>query len=194
MFIIAYLTLVRTMWRTLHRNQRGEINIGTAMMFGVGIAFLSVGFLMLPTLLSATDAILAYEYSSNTSITDATFTGLTSITGLTPLLAVLGYVAVAVIAGFMGIKVSKGAANVYANPGAFLMLGLGLIFFAVGLYIFPVALDGVSGAVHNGGSGISSSYSGFSSVLLLTPMLLLLGYVAGTVILGFFGIKMSSRS
>lgn len=165
------------------------MNLGGVLMMGISMVFLSVGFVMFPNITTATDSILAYAYSSNASITDASYTGLTSIVGITPLLALLGYVAVSVLSGFMGIKAFKGTKNIHANPAAFLMLGIGLVFFAVGLLIFPVALDGISSVYHGGGFGISSSYTGLENVLLLTPMLLLLGFVAGTVLSGYFGIK-----
>lgn len=171
-----------------------NINIGQIIMFAIGFVFMGVGFSMLPTVLAACDAILAYAYTSNVSITDSTYTGLTSMTGLTPLLMVLGYVSVAVISGFMGIKIGRHEASARLNVAGILLLGIALVFFAVGLYVFPIALDGISATLHNGGGGISASYTGFSNFLLLSPMLMLLGFVTGTVVLGFFGIKLSSTS
>jgi len=177
-----------------HVAEKGSMNLGGTLMLGISMVFLAVGFIMFPNITTATDSILAYAYSANAAITDATYTGLTSIVGITPLLALLGYVAVAVLSGFMGIKMMKGGANVHMDPGGLLMLGIGLIFFAIGLLIFPVALDGISSVVHGDGSGISSSYTGLSSVILLVPMLLLLSYVAATVLSGYFGIKRLTSS
>lgn len=173
----------------LCRGEQGEVNIGGIMMMGIGMVFLAVGFVFFPIATTATDSILAYEYATNTAITDATFTGLTSITGITPLLILVGFVTVAVVSGFLGLKVMKGSANIKGSPASLLMLGLSIIFISIGLIIFPVALDGISSVVHGGGSGISTAYTGLSSVLLMTPMLILLGFITASVMSGFFGIK-----
>jgi hypothetical protein len=159
------------------------------LILGISLIFMSVGFIMFGQVTDASTAILSYAYSGNVSITDATYTGLTAIVGITPLLALLGYVTVCVLTGFMGIKVIKGAGEARITPGGVLLLALGLIFFAVGLRIFPVALDGISYIVHGGGAGISSSFTGLSAVILIVPTLLLLGYVAATVLSGYFGMK-----
>lgn len=185
---------MRNQLKKLQNSERGGANLGGTLMLGISMVFLAVGFIMFPNITTATDAILAYAYTTNASITVATYTGLTSIVGITPLLALLGYVAVAVLSGFMGIKVMKGGGSAHMDPGGLLMLGIGLIFFAIGLLIFPVALDGISSVVHGSGQGISSSYTGLSSVILLVPMLLLLSYVAATVLTGYFGIKRLSSS
>lgn len=171
------------------REQRGDVNIGSILMMSIGLIFLAVGFIMFPQVTTASQAILDYAYTTNTSITDATYTGLTTTIGILPLLVLLGYVAVAVIAGFMGYKVSQGMANTRMNPGSFLMLGISLVFIALGLYIFPVLMDGVSSVVHGGGAGISTSFTGLSAIILMVPMLTLLGFIVSTVIVGMFGIK-----
>lgn len=171
------------------RDQRGEVNIGTILMMSISLIFLAVGFIMYPQVTTASQAILDYAYSANGTITDASYTGLTTTIGITPLLILLGYVAVAVIGGFMGYKISTGMANVRGNPGAFMMLGISLVFLALGLYIYPVLLDGVSSVVHGGGAGISSAFTGLSAIILMVPMLVLLGYIVATVIVGMFGMR-----
>lgn len=175
--------------KKLWRDESGTVNIGTILMMSISLIFLAVGFIMFPQVTTASQAILDYSYSANGSITDATYTGLTTTVGILPLLVLLGYVAVAVIGGFMGYKISQGMSSVRANPGGFLMLGISLVFIALGLYIYPVLLDGVSSVVHGDGTGISSSFTGLSSIILMVPMLVLLGYIVATVIVGMFGIR-----
>ena len=172
--------------------ERGAINIATILMMSIGLIFLSVGFIMFPNVTDASAALLAYSYSANVAITDATYTGLTTTIGIFPLLTLLGYVAVAVISGFMGVRIAQTEGSTRLSVGGFLMLGISLVFVALGLYIFPVLLDGVSSVVHGGGAGISASFTGLSSILLMVPMLVLLAYMVATVITGFFGIKMMS--
>lgn len=159
------------------------------LILGISLVFMAVGFISFQQVTDSATAILAYTYSGCTSITDATYTGLTSIVGITPLLALLGYVSVCVLTGFMGIKVIKGSGEARLTPGGVLLLALGLIFFSVGLRIFPVLLDGLSYIVYGGGSGISASFTGLSAIILMVPMLVLLGYVAATVLSGYFGMK-----
>jgi hypothetical protein len=173
----------------LFASQKGEVNIGSILMFAIAFVFLAVGFIMLPQVTDATSAILDYSYSANTAITDATYTGLTSIAGIIPLLTLLGYLTVAVVGGFLGVRISKGEGSAKVTPGGLIMLALSLVFVGIGLLMFPIALDGISSVAHGGGNGISSSFTGFQALLYVAPMLSLLGFVAATVILGFFGVK-----
>jgi hypothetical protein len=159
------------------------------LILGISLVFMAVGFISFQQVTDSSTSILAYVYSACSTITDATYTGLTSIVGITPLLSLLGYVSVCVLTGFMGIKVIKGSGEAKLTPGGVLMLALGLIFFSVGLRIFPVLLDGISYIVYGGGAGISSSFVGLAAIIKMVPMLVLLGYVAATVLTGYFGMK-----
>src|SRR3990167_9391846 len=85
------------------RNERGAINIGGTLLMGVGMVFLAVGFIMFPIVTDATDTLLAYSYSSNSTITDATFTGFTAVIGVTPLLVLLGFLSGAVFSMYLGV-------------------------------------------------------------------------------------------
>ncbi len=171
--------------------QRGGMDVGGILLMGIGMVFLAVGFIMFPIVTTATDSLLAYEYSVNTSITDATFTGFTAIIGVTPLLVLIGYVSAAVFSMFLGVKIAKGAGagSTKLDLGSLLMLGISMIFIAIALIILPVALDGIASVVHGGGTGINAAYVGLEPILLVTPILILISFVAGAVISGFFGIK-----
>lgn len=155
------------------------------LILGISLIFMSVGFIMFGQVTDASTAILDWSYSVNGTIDTAYFTGLTAITGITPLLALLGYVTVCVLTGFMGIRVIKGAGGAKITPGGVLLLAIGLIFFAVGLRIFPVALDGIAYIVNSD----LSAFTGMEAVALIVPTLLLLGYVAATILSGYFGMK-----
>jgi hypothetical protein len=163
-------------------------------MVVISIVFIGVGASMFGNVTDGTDAILDYEYSSNASITDASFTGLTSITGLSPMLVLIGYLAVALLAGFFGVQIAQGKREGKMSPGGIIMLGISLVFIALGFYVFPVALDGFAYVLHGGGNGINAAYTGLASIVKLAPMLLLIGYVAATVIVGMFGLKMNTQS
>lgn len=170
--------------------ERGAIDIGGILMMSIGMVFLAVGFIMYPIVMTSTDALLAYECSANTSITDASFTGFTPIIGIAPLLILVGYLAAAVFSMFLGIKMMKeGAGGTKLDLGTILMLGIALIFIAIGLIILPVTLDGICTVLHNSGAGISASYVGLEPILLVTPLLVLISFISGAVISGFFGIK-----
>lgn len=178
---------------SLHREEKGAIDTTNVLMLGIAMVFLAVGFIMFPIATDATDSILAYQYTANASITDASFTGLTAITGITPLLILLGFISAAVITGFLGVKGMKGESAAKPTPSSLLMTGLAVVFIALGLIIFPVTLDGIASVYHGGGSGISASYTGLSAILLVTPMLVLLAFLSAAVISGFFGIKTMAR-
>lgn len=167
-----------------------NLNPTGLLMMGIAMIFIAVGFIVYPITITGTDAILAYQYTSNATITDASYTGLTAVTGIVPLLILLGFVTSGVVTGFMGYKVAKGEKTVSRlNPVSLLMLAIGIIFIAVGLIIFPVVLDGVSSVVHGDGAGISSSYTGLSAVVGVVPLLVLIAFVSAAVISGFFGVK-----
>lgn len=169
---------------------KGEVNISSILLMGIGMVFLAVGFIMFPIVTDATDGLLAYAYSANNSITDATFTGFTAVVGITPLLILLGFLSAAVFSMYLGVRISKtGSGGTSLNLGAMIMLALSMVFVAVGLIILPVALDGIASVLHGGGSGISASYTGLSPILLVTPLLILISFVSAAVISGYFGVK-----
>lgn len=171
------------------QKQTGSMNIGGIMLLGISMVFLAVGFIFLPISTDASADLLAYEYSGCTSITDADYTGFTSVVGITPLLILVGFIAAAVISGMLGIKVIKGAGSAKADPGSLIMLGLSIVFISVGLIIEPVMLDGVSSVVYSGGSGISASFTGYEAVIKVSPLLVHLAFLASAVLSGFFGLK-----
>jgi hypothetical protein len=176
------------------QSQKGEINIAGLMMMGIAMIFVAVGFIIYPVVISATSTILAWQYTGNATITDASFTGLTSVTGIVPLIVLIGFLVAGVISGFMGYKMVKGSAGGGGiNLGSLLMLGIGMIFIAVGLIIFPVIMDGVASVLHGGGQGISATYTGLSSVLSVTPLIVLTAFLAGGIVSSFFGIKGMSK-
>lgn len=185
----------KSLWKSLReetkgRGERGGVDIGGVLIMGIAMVFLAVGFIVFPIVTDATDALLAYAYSGNATITDATFTGLTAVIGVTPLLILIGYLTASVFTMFLGVKVMKGMdAGGGVNLGALILLAISMIFIAIGLIIMPVALDGIASVLTGDGSGISSSYSGLESILLVTPLLILISFLAGTVITGYFGIK-----
>jgi hypothetical protein len=92
-------------------NERGAMKIGGVMLLGLAMIFIAIGAIFLPISTTATDDLLAYEYSTNTSITDASYTGYTSVVGITPLLILVGFLTAAVVTGMLGIKVMKGAGS-----------------------------------------------------------------------------------
>lgn len=166
-----------------------RMNIGGIMLLGIGMVFLAIGFIFLPITTTAAQALLDYAYTTNNTITDATYTGFTSVVGITPLLILVGFLTAAVITGMLGIKVIKGAGSASTDPGTLMLVGLSIVFIGIGLIIEPVMLDGVSAVVHNGGNGISSTFTGYSSIVLVSPMLVHISFLAAAVLSGFFGIK-----
>ncbi len=173
----------------LRRSERGAMDIGSILLMGIGMVFLAVGFIIFPIVTTATDALLAYEFSTNTAITDESFTGFTAVIGITPLLILIGFISAAVFAMFLGVRIARGGGGTKLDLGALLLLGVSMIFIAIGLIILPVALDGIATVIHGGGEGVNTLYVGLSPILLVTPLLILISFVSAAVITGFFGIK-----
>ena len=172
------------------REERGAIDVGGILLMAIGMVFLAVGFIIFPIVTTATDDLLGYECAANTTITDATFTGFTAVIGIAPLLVLIGYLSAAVFSMFLGVKVMKaGTGGTKLDLGSLLMLGVSLIFIAIALIILPVALDGICSVLSNSGVGINSAYVGLEPILLVTPLLILISFLAGAVITGFFGIR-----
>ncbi len=173
------------------RQERGAIDIGGILIMGIGMVFLAVGFIMYPIIMTATDALLAYACAINASINASFFTGFTPIVGITPLLVLIGYLSAAVFSMYLGIKIMKGGeGGTTLDLGTILLLGISLIFIAIGLIILPVTLDAICSVLSGtADAGISTSYVGLEPILRVTPLLILISFVAGAVISGFFGIK-----
>ena len=169
------------------RDERGDIDIGGILIMGVGMIFLAVGFIMYPIVITATAALLAYANTSNASCNAAAFTGWTPIVGITPLLILVGYLSAAVFAMYLGVKIMKGSAGgTKLDLGTMLLLGISLIFIAIGLIILPVTLDAICSVLSTSGIG---SYTGLVPILEVTPLLVLISFISGAVISGFFGLK-----
>lgn len=166
-----------------------NMNIAGVMMLGIAMVFIAIGFIFLPITTDASQDLLDYEYSTNTTITDATFTGYTSVVGITPLLILVGYLAAAVVSGMMGIKMIKGGAGGSIDPGSLMLLGLSVVFIGIGLIIEPVMLDGVASVHHGGGTGVSSDFTGYEAIVEVAPMLVHIGFLSAAVLSGFFGLK-----
>ena len=173
------------------RGEHGAIDIGAILMMGIGMVFLAVGFIMFPIVTTATDTLLAYTYTPNAAgCLHSTFTGFDAIVGITPLLVLVGYLSAAVFSMYLGVKMMKsGAGGTKLDLGTMIMLGISLIFIAIGLIILPVTLDGICSVIHGGGTGISSSYVGLSAILEVTPLLVLISFISAAVITGFFGLR-----
>ena len=48
------------------QSERGEIDIGAILIMGIGMVFIAVGFIIYPIIITATDALLAYECTACT--------------------------------------------------------------------------------------------------------------------------------
>lgn len=169
--------------------ENGEINIGGILIMGIGMVFIAVGFIIFPIIMDACDDLLDWTCTANGSITDATFTGFTEVVGIVPLLVLVGFLTAGVFAMYLGIQVTKGSGGTKLDLGTMILLALAMIFIAIALIILPVALEAICTVLTGDGSGISSSYTGLSPILLVTPLLILVAFIGGAIVAGFFGLK-----
>lgn len=180
---------------SLLKGDKGEVNISSILLMGIGMVFLAVGFIMFPIVTDATDSLLAYTYTGNITVTDASYTGFTAVVGITPLLILLGFLSASIFSMYMGVRVAKTGGSTSLNLGSLIMLAISMVFVAIGLIIMPVALDGISSIVAGSATGgpMSTAYTGLSSVLYVTPLLILISFVSAAVITGYFGIRSIGR-
>ncbi len=177
--------------RRWERSERGEMNVNGLLTMGIAMIFIAVCFIIYPIVVTGTDAVLAYSYTGTGSITDANFTGLTSVVGVVPLIILLGFVSASVVTGFLGYRSIKGGQSVNLSPQSLMMLGIGMIFIAVGLIIFPVVLDGAASAWQTA-SVASGTYTGLIPILKVAPLIVLTGFISAGMVTGFFGVKKMS--
>jgi len=171
-------------------NERGAVDIGGVLLMGIGMVFLAVGFIMFPIVTDASDDLLGWTCSANASYTIDEFTGFSNIIGITPLLVLVGYLSAAVFSMFLGIKMMKGGeGGTKLDLGSILLLGIAMIFIAIGLIILPVALDAICGLLTGTDILDFTEYTGLQEILEVTPLLILISFISGAVITGFFGIK-----
>ena len=90
-----------------------------------------------------------------------------------------------------GDKGEKGAINITS----ILMMGIGMVFLAVGFIMFPIVTDATDDLLDWECSANASitdeSFTGFTEVIGITPLLVLLGFVAAGIFAMYLGIKIS---
>lgn len=88
-------------------------------------------------------------------------------------------------------KSQRGAINI----AAILMMGIGMVFLAVGFIMFPIVTDATDDLLAwtctANGSIDDSTFTGFTDVIGITPLLVLLGFVSAGVFAMYLGIKIS---
>ena len=142
-----------------------------------------------PIIIDGVDAITAWKAADNVSITVTTFTGLSPVAGITPLIVLIGFISSAVITGFMGVKTIKGGGDGgKIDAGGLIMQGIGMIFISVGLIIFPVVMDGVRAAQVDIAAS-SGTFTGLTQILSVTPLIVLVAFISAAVITTYFGAK-----
>ncbi|GAH38356.1 unnamed protein product [marine sediment metagenome] len=180
------------------RDERGDIDIGGILIMGIGMVFLAVGFIIYPMVMTACTSLINWVCTANATAAANTtyypinatgFTGFTPIVGIVPLLVLIGYLSAGLFAMYLGVKVVKGSGESKLDLGTLMLLGISIIFIAIGLIILPVSLDGICTVIMGGGAGISAAFVGLGAILDITPLLILISFITGAVVTGYFGIK-----
>ena len=182
--------------RRMRRDCGGVMDIGGILIMGIGMVFIAVGFIIYPIIMTACDALLifpspaaAVNATASASCNATYFTGFIPIVGITPLLVLVGFLSAGVFAMYLGVQVVRGAGGTKLDLGSMLLLGISMIFIAIGLIILPVVLDAICSVLWNNGAFLNPLYTGLLPILRVTPLLVLISFVAGAVITGFFGIR-----
>jgi len=78
------------------------------------------------------------------------------------------------------------------NIGNMVMLGLAMIFIAVGFIVYPIILEGTDEILAwtgTTGNFTLDDFTGLEPVTSVAPLIVLIGFITAGVITGFFGIK-----
>lgn len=187
---IASTGLARTC-KLMGMNDKGAVSMAGVLMIGIAMIFLAVGFIIYPIVLTGTETILAWTASDNTSLTYGNvreFTGLSAVAAIVPLIVLIGFVASAVIEGMLGVKTIRGEGGGSVDLSGTLLMGIGMIFVAIGLIIFPVIMDGIATAL-NASAASTTTFTGLDAILRVVPLICLVSFVAGGIVAQYFGTK-----
>ena len=85
--------------------------------------------------------------------------------------------------------------NMSGRMGGILMLGISMIFIAIGFIIYPIVMTAINGILTwsevSGTTTYSiASFTGLAQIAGVTPLLILVGFLYSVVVVGFFGVKM----
>lgn len=175
--------------------ERGAINIALVLLMAIGFVFIAVGFIVFQIFMDAAEDILDWTCTANTATTDATFTGFTDIVGIAPLLVLLGFISAGVFTMYLGVKIGQGAGSTKFDLGTIMLLAISIVFLALALIVFPITLEAICSTLSNNastadtGQGINAAFTGVSDFLLMSPLLLMVSLVGGTIVAGYFGLK-----
>jgi hypothetical protein len=161
------------------------------MYMAIGLIFIAVGFIIYPIIISGTDGILAWTATiSGKSFATSNFTGMSAVVPIVPLIVILGFIVATVLAGYMGVQVFRGNEQGDVNPATYLLQGVGMIFIAIALIVFPIIMTGVATAWASILSSANvSSYSAVVGFLPVAPLLALVGTVFIGVCSEYFGLR-----
>ncbi len=81
------------------------------------------------------------------------------------------------------------------NVGAIMLMGIGMVFLAVGFIMFPIVTTATDGLLDYSYAAYptitATTYTGFTAVMGITPLLVLIGYLSAAVFSMFLGVKMT---
>jgi len=84
------------------------------------------------------------------------------------------------------------------NMGGTLLMGIGIVFLAVGFIIFPIvtqSTDTLLAYVNSANASITdATFTGFTAVIGVSPILVLIGYLMAGVITMYLGVRITKGS
>lgn len=152
-------------------NQKGAVSMGGVLLMAIGLVFLSIGFLVFPIVISGTDAILN---STDTQIDAGLVTTGNVTTGDMPLSRTLWQSDVANVVSISSNATETPVADNYTGGSLYFTSLSGNITRLLTVHYLRGSID---------------DYTGLRGVIGVSPMIVLIGFIAGGVITGFMGIK-----
>jgi hypothetical protein len=77
-----------------------RLNPTSLLMLAIGVIFIAVGLIIFPVVLDGTSSVL---HGSGLGIS-STYTGLSAVVGVVPLLVLIAFTTASVVSGFFGVK------------------------------------------------------------------------------------------
>ena len=164
----------------MRKKMTGAVDSGVLM----GLIMIAIAFILFPIVITGTETILAWTTTGGNS-TLATFTGLSSVVGIAPMMifvfVVFGGIGMTSVGAFRSAKTGKTGMN----------LLLSLIMLAIAFVVYPIVLDGADTILSDANI---ADYTGLSSIAAIAPLLVFVAMLfAGIGIGGYTGYRAVRR-
>lgn len=127
----------------------------------MGIVALTIAFIIFPVAMSGVASVTGHAHV-------ASFTGLSSVANIVPLIAFVWMLFIG------GASLYTGAKGMSAGNRDMIYLAISIVGLAIVLYVFPVILDGCVAILTHASI---ASFTGLSSVVAIAPLIIMVSII-----------------